>query len=130
MSKIITTTTGETFRRVSRWITVKNAYDMSKRNSLYDYCTDENGYRPYNDQFNPENGIYCDYFRFRGCNWAMNRFYGIGSIAVGGTPYTFIDTDGKLSVIGAVDMDGNIFDPYYLEIDEYGEHVRVYERVI
>lgn len=128
MKRIIITDAGNEYTR-SRWINVNHLYDVTPRHSLYDYSMDENGYHPYQDRFNPENGTYLDCFRYGGRLYALNQFYGIGSIVCPGAPETFIDTDGKLTVIGAVDMDGDIYNPVYAEFDECCERVRIYERV-
>lgn len=127
MSKEFKTIDGKnTVTRLSRWITVKQNYNVSKRNSLYDFSTDENGYHPYQDNYNNENGTYLDYFTFNGRNYAIEQFVCIGSAWCAGTPYMFNDTDGKLSVVGAVDFYGDLYNPLYIEIDAYGEKVRVY----
>lgn len=128
MKKVFVTESGNKYTR-SRWINVRHAYDVTPRHSLYDYCTDENGYHPYQDKFNPENGTYLDYFKYNGKLYALDQFYGLGSIAVGGYPEMFTDTDGKLTVIGAVNMDGNLFAPEHAEFDECCERVRIYEPV-
>lgn len=128
MKKVFITDSGKRFTR-SRWITIHHACDVTSRHSLYDYATDAHGYHPYQDKFNPENGTYLDYFRYNGRLYALEQFYGIGSMAVGGTPETFIDTDGNLTVIGAVNMDGDLYSPEYAEFDEYCERVRIYEPV-
>lgn len=127
MKKFLSTDKKHKITRVSRWITIKQAYNISKRNGLFEFCTDENGYKPGETNFNPENGTYLDYFRFNGRNYAIEQFVGIGSIACPGTPYEFTDTDGETHTIRAVDFWGDLFNPYYIELDSYGERVRVYE---
>lgn len=114
-----------TVRRISRWITIKQAYNITKRNHLWDYATDENGYYPYQDEFDSSNGVWLDYFRFGGRTYAINQFYTLGSIVYGGAPYEFIDTDGKSTFIVAVD--DNYWNPLYIELEDGGERVRVYE---
>lgn len=127
--KEIVSEDGVRYRRISRWIEIKHNYNPSKRNSLWDYVSDENGYRPHSDSFNPENGLSLDYFRFRGRTFAVEQFYVLGGVWVGGTPIFYNDKDGKLGYISTVDMDGNMFHPIYGEWDEYCEHVRLYEEV-
>lgn len=127
MKKCITLDGKNEITRLSRWITVRTNYNVSKRNSLYDFSTDENGNRPYEDNYNPENGTYLDYFHFGGRTYAIEQFVGLGSNACPGKPYQFEDTDGTLTTVSAVDFDGSLFDPLYLESDEYCERVRVYE---
>lgn len=68
----------KTFRRISRWITVKTNYHPAKNNCLWEYVTDGNGYKPYQAEFNPENGLYLDYFTFNGKNYAVEVFYHSG----------------------------------------------------
>lgn len=112
--------------RLSRWITVKHAYNVNRRNSLFEFSTDENGYTPSQENYNPENGTFLDYFSFGGRNYAINQFISLGSVCCGGSPYEFTDTDGKSTFIHAVDFYGDIYNPLYIELDEYGERVRVY----
>lgn len=127
MKKFLSTDKKYKIKRVSRWIAIKQAYNISKRNGLFEFCTDENGYKPNELNFNPENGTFLDYFRFNGRNYAMDQFIRIGSIACPGTAYKFIDTDNKTHELGAVDFWGDLYNPYYIELDPYGERVRVYE---
>ena len=112
--------------KLSRWISVKQNYNVRKNNSLYDFSTDENGYKPYEKNYDPKNGTYLDYFTFKGKNYAIEQFICIGSAWCAGKPYMFIDTDGKISVVGAVDFYGDLYDPLYIELDAYCEKVRVY----
>jgi len=88
---------------------------------------DENGYHPYEEDYNPEEGTYLGYFRFNGRTYAIGQFYLLGSPWVGGKPYQFEDTDGSITTVSAVDLDGCLYDPIYIELDEYGERVRLYE---
>lgn len=115
----------EDFTRLSRWITVKTLCNPSKHNSLYDYAKDENGYTPGNENFNP-NEVYIDYFTFGGVKYALDRFYRLGSMWICDT-YRYTE-NGKTNYLSGVDMDGNIYDPLYIELDDYGEKVRVYKR--
>ena len=112
--------------RCSRWITIKQAYNVNRRNSLFDFSTDENGYKPGQDQYNPANGTFLDYFRFNGRKYAIEQFIALGSVWCGGAPYEFTDTDGKSTFVHAVDFYGDLYNPLYIELDEYGERVRVY----
>lgn len=119
--------TTKKIRRISRWIQVERTYDITPRHSLYDFCTDDNGYHPYQDKFNPERGIYLDYFRFRGRKYALEDFYRLGSMML---PFSMMweEKDG-LHWIGGCEMSGNIFHSLLIELDDFGEHVRVYEEV-
>ena len=116
-----------TVTRLSRWIQVKQNYSVNKRNSLYAFSTDENGYKPGQSEYNPANGTYLDYFRFNGRNYAIEQFIVLGSVWCGGESYEFKDTDGKSTFIGAVDFYGDLYEPLYIELDESGERVRVYK---
>ena len=120
---------GVRYRQVSRWITIKHNYNPNKRNALWDYVFDENGYHPYQEKFNPEHGLYLDYFRYQGRTYALEQFWVLGNIWCGGYPIMYDDEDGKLGVIGTVDMDGNMFHPLYGEWDECCERVRLWEEV-
>ena len=112
--------------RLSRWITIKQAYNVNRRNSLFDFSTDENGYTPSQENYNPENGTFLDYFVFKGRKYAIEQFISLGSVWCGGSPYEFTDTDGKSTFVHAVDFYGDLYNPLYIELDEYGERVRVY----
>ena len=116
-----------TVTRLSRWIQIKQNYNVNKRNSLYKFSTDEKGYKPGRSEYNPANGTYLDYFRFNGRNYAIEQFFALGSDWIGGAPYEFIDTDGKSTFIHAVDFYGDLYNPLYIEVDECGERVRVYK---
>lgn len=115
--------------RLSRWITIRQNYNTSPRNGLYYYVTDGSGYHPHEDNFDPENGTFLDYFHFNGRTYAIEQFVALGSTWIGGEPYRFKDTDGTITTVSAVDFDGCLYDPIYIELDEYGERVRVYELV-
>ena len=116
-----------TVTRLSRWIQIKQNYNVSKRNSLYELSTDENGYKPGQSEYNPVNGTYLDYFRFNGRNYAIEQFITLGSVWCGGAPYKFTDADGKSSFVCAVDFYGDLYKPLYIELDACGERVRVYK---
>lgn len=115
-------------RRVSRWISIKHNYNPNRNNALYDYVMDEYGYKPYSDNFNPANGLYLDYFIFNGRNYAIEQFTAIGCIwdcighAIG-----YIE-NGETHYLSAFDSE-NYFNPLFIELDEYGERVRVYEEI-
>ena len=115
------------FMRVSRWISVKNNYTPNKRNSLWDYVRDENGYNPYDSNFSPENGLYLDYFRYKGRNYAVEQFWCLGNPFYVPVTYSYEDKDGKLYFLSGVDAD-NYYNPIYVEFNEYCEKVRVYEK--
>lgn len=115
------------FVRLSRWIRIKQNYNPKKNNSLWDYVTDENGYKPYNEKFNPEEGLFLDYFTFNGKNYALEQFYRLGNPFFVPVSYSYETEDGKVNYLSGIDMDGNIYNPLYIEIDENGEFVRVYE---
>ena len=90
--------------RLSRWITIKQAYNVNRRNSLFDFSTDENGYKPGQDEYNPANGTFLDYFSFNGRKYAIEQFIALGSVWCGGAPYEFTDTDGQSTFVHAVDF--------------------------
>lgn len=122
--KLIKTTDGKTLKRVSRWIKVRQNYNPSKRNGLWDYVRDENGYGPYSDKFDPETAM-LDFFRWNGRNWALEQFYSLGGM-MGGAPIFFENEDGKLSYIAGYDSQ-NYFNPILIEVDDCSEYVRIYE---
>ena len=117
--KELTTTDGKVIYRVSRWIKIQYAYNVSPRNSLYYYCTDENGNQPGSNNFDPKNYTYLDFFRWNGRTWAINQFFRLDF------PITW-EENGKLQYIAGYDSE-NYYNPILIEIDDSGEYVRVYE---
>ena len=127
--KTFITTDGRKITRVSRWIKVRTNYNANKRNALWDYVTDDYGRHSYDDGFDPTNGTFLDYFRHDGKNYAISQFYRMGSAWLSMNPYMFEDTDGKLTVVGAMDMDGDLYingNTLFLEMDDNGEYIRLY----
>lgn len=125
--KEIVTTDGKTLLRLSRWIKIQQAYNVTPRHCLYDYCTDENGYCPGQSRFNPENGTFLDFFRFNGGTWALNRFIRFGGI-MGGVPPMWEDEHGTLHYLSAYDSE-DYYNPIMIELSEECEYVRVYQEV-
>ena len=130
MKKVYVTVDGKHAFTRSRWLDIRCAYKVNKNNSLYDFCTDEYGWHPYNDDFDPANGLYLDYFIYNRRKYALEQFIGIGSMACPGEPYQIKNNDGSTSTVCAVDFYGDLYNPLYVEFDESGEKVRVYEKVI
>ena len=117
--KTIVTKDGRKIRRVSRWISIRHAYNVTKRHSLWYYATDGNGYRNGSEKFDPSSETYLDYFVWNGRKWAIDQFYRLD--------YPIMwEEDSKLNFIGGYDSE-NYYNPILIEIDEYGEYVRVYE---
>jgi len=127
MGKIIKTKEGRTLKRVSRWISIRHNYNPSKRNALWYYVRDGYGYAEGQAGYDPSQGLHLDYFRWNVRNWAIEQFILMGGM-MGGAPYFYEDDDGKTGVIGAYDSE-NYYNPILIEMDEYGESVRVYEEV-
>lgn len=119
LHKEFETQNGTKIYRVSRWIKIQQAYNITKRNSLYYYATDENGYREGQNNFNPENGLYCDFFKWRGRKYAIEQFLRLDY------PIFFNDTDGKLNYLSGYDSE-NYYNPILIELDNCCEYVRVY----
>lgn len=125
--KEIVTNEGRTLMRLSRWIKVRQEYNITPRHSLYDYCTDENGFYPGQSMFNPENGTFLDFFRFNGRKYAINQFIIFGGI-MGGYPPMWEDEDGKIHYLSGYDSE-DYYNPIMIEPSEYCEYVRVYQEV-
>ena len=126
MYQTVTTDDKYVVTRCSRWIKIRQNYNVSKKNVLYEFSTDGYGYKPTDDKYDPKTGTFLDYFRFNGRNYAIEQFIALGSVWCAGEPYQFIDTNGQPTFVTAVDFYGDLYDPLYIELDEYGEHVRVY----
>lgn len=125
MKKKIVCTDGKIIYRVSRWIKRKTNYNVNKRNSLYYYATDENGYKEGQEKFNPKNGLYLDFFRWNGRNYAIEQFFRLGSMFCP-LEYSWEDKEGKLNFLSGYDSE-NYYNPILIELDDSGEYVRVYE---
>ena len=117
--KLILTKDGKTIKRMSRWIKIRQAYGVSKRNRLCYYATDENGYREGNSNFNPDSRLFLDYFVWNGRRWAIEQFYCLDY------PIMY-EENGKLQYLSGYDSE-NYYNPILIEIDNNGEYVRVYE---
>ena len=108
---------GTKFMRVSRWISRKTDYNITEKHDLYCYAED------------CWNGTRCvDYIVHNGYRIALGSMYRLESMFIGGAPYEFIENK-KVHYIGAVDMDGDIYDPYYIESDLWGDTFRLYKKV-
>lgn len=116
------------YKRVSRWIEIKHNYTPNSRNALWDYVTDENGYHPYQDNFNPDNGLYLDYFKWNGRTYAVEQFAAFGSVMDCIGHSTGYVENGEKHYLSGYDMD-NYYNPVMIELDEYGERCRVYIEV-
>ena len=125
--KEIVTKEGRTLLRLSRWIKVQQGYNITPRHSLYDQCTDENGFYPGQSMFNPENGTFLDFFRFNGRKYAINQFIIFGG-CMGGYPPMWEDEDGKIHYLSGYDSE-DYYNPIMIESSEYCEYVRVYQEV-
>lgn len=125
--KEIVTNEGRTLMRLSRWIEVRQAYNITPKHSLYDYCTDENGFYPGQSMFNPENGTFLDFFRFNGRKYAINQFIIFGG-CMGGYPPMWEDEDGKIHYLSGYDSE-DYYNPIMIESSEYCDYVRVYQEV-
>lgn len=118
------------FYRVSRWITVKHNYNPCKNNKLWDYVMDGYGYKPYQENFNPDEngGLFLDFFTWNGRNYAVEQFCALGNPFWNPVNYSYEDTDGKLHFLSGVDGE-EYYHPIFVEFDECCERVRVYEEI-
>lgn len=116
MGKIIKCKDGAEFERMSRWITIKNDYNITKKHGLFCYA----------EEYDGENCV--NYIMHKGYRIAVSAMYLLGSMWISEKPHQFKE-NGDIHTISAVDMDGNIYDPFYIELDEWGEKVRLYKKV-
>lgn len=117
------TQNGTTLIRVSRWIRIRQNYNPNKRNSLWYYVKDGNGWREGQPGYDPESGLFLDYFRFNGRNYALEQF--ISNSSAWGYPIFFEDENGKTSFISGYDSE-NYVNPLLIELDDCCEYVRCY----
>ena len=122
MSKEIVTKGGSTIRRISRWIKIRQNYSPNKRNPLWYYVTDGNGYREGEEKFNIDSGLFLDYFVWNGRKWAIGQFLHLSY------PMMWEDENGKICWISGYDSE-DYYNPILIELDENCEMVRVYEEV-
>lgn len=115
------------FYRVSRWITIRQNCNPCERNGLWDYVEDGYGLHPYQFGFNLRNGLYLDYFRFGGKNYAIGQFVRCGS-SYGPVSVYSCDENGETIVLSAVDYDCNIwgYNGWYMELSDTCDKVRLY----
>ena len=124
MKKIVAND-GHVLIRRSRWIKIRHNYNPSKRNGMWDYVRDGYGRGEGSRDFDPASGLYLDYFRWNGANWAIERFNSMYG-TMGAPPIFFEDENGKTSYISGYDSE-NYYNPILIELDDCGEYVRVYE---
>lgn len=116
----IVTRDGKTINRLSRWIKIRQAFDITKRHSLYRYAIDGNGHVEGQDCFDPATGTEVTYFIWNGRKWALDQFLRLSY------PIFWEDEDGYLQFLSGYDGE-NWYNPILIEIHPDGEYVRVYE---
>lgn len=109
--KIIKCKDNTQFKRVSRWITIKELFNIRKDNILYSFTTDN----------------YLQYFIHKGKKYALNQFIVLDTPWIGSKQHIFVE-NGEECYISAVDYT-NYYKPYYLELSKDGEKVRLYELI-
>lgn len=114
------------FKRVSRWIKVKNHPNPTPRNSLWYYAMDGYGHNPFSKEFDPSEGLYLDYFTFDGRNYAIEQFWALGNPFYSALTLSYEDKKGNRCFLSGVDSEP-LYDPLYIEISDGGEYVRVYK---
>jgi len=114
--KTFTTTNGQKIQRVSRWIKVNTAYNITERHSLFYYA----------EQFD-ENENTLSYFIHKGTKYAINQFFRFGSAWVTGSTPIFYEND-ELHHLAGYDSE-NYYNPIFIELSDDGEAVRIYREV-
>lgn len=128
MGKIYTDSDGNRIERVSKWIKIRSL-PVTKRHALWDYATDGSGYHPYQNRFNPENGVFLDYFRFEGKQYALEQFLSTSSTFMGAyNPYYTANNVDDYVILSGYEAD-EYFHPLLIELDECGEYVRLYKEL-
>ena len=110
-----TTTNGQKIQRVSRWIKINHACNITKRHSLFYYAEKD------------KDGNTLDYFTYKGKKYALNQFFRFGTMWTPGAMPMFYEND-KLQYISGYDSE-NYYNPILIEISDCCEAVRVYEEV-
>ena len=117
--KEITMQDGTKMYRVSRWIKIRQNYNVSPRNHLYYYATDENGYRTGSTNFKHSSETFLDYFRFGNQTYAINQFLRLTY------PIFYETEDGKLAYLSGYDAE-DYYNPLMIELSDDCEYVRLY----
>lgn len=113
--KIIKTDHG-TFERVSGWIEI-DFKRIRSENDLWRYAEEKEG------RYGCVNG-----FTYKRKLYATSSFYSLGSMWINEPFPTWVE-NGEKHAITNVDMDGDLYDPYYMELDANCEKVRLYKKV-
>ena len=114
--KTITTTNGQKLQRVSRWIKINQAYNITEKHSLFYYAEKID-----------DNETVLDYFIFQGKKYALNQFYRFGTAWTPGNIPMFYEND-KLNFISGYDSE-NYYNPILIEVSDCCEAVRLYKEV-
>lgn len=115
MTKIITTTDGTRLERVSRWISIQTACNVTERHALHYYAADDG-----------DGGNVLDFFTWAGRRWAIGQFYAFGTMFTPQPPPMWEEADG-LHWVSGYDAE-NYHNPILIELDEYCERVRIYRK--
>lgn len=102
----ITTVDGRQYYRISRWIHIEYRY-VTPKHSLYAYADDGE--------------LIC--FRHG------DRLYALGQFMRLTTPEFYGDKNGKVQYLSGYDCT-EWYKPYLCEIDDGGEHIRLYQEII
>ena len=108
------TTNGQKIQRVSRWIRIRQAYNITEKHTLHYYAENID-----------DNENVLDYFIFHGKKYAINQFYRFGTMFNPGAMPMFYEKD-KLHFISGYDSE-NYYNPIMIELSECCEYVRIYE---
>ena len=128
MGKIYTDHDGNKIERLSRWIKIRTL-PVTKRHHLYDYATDGSGYHPYQDKFDPGDGVLLDYFVFQGKQYALEQFLSTSSAWAGAwNPFYSANNVDDYVILSGYEAD-EYFHPLLIEIGANGEFVRVYKEL-
>lgn len=119
MSKnIIVTDAGNELMRVSRWIKVRHAENITPRHALYYWAENARGYRCCEGDGDGAN-VY--YFTFRGRRYALNEFTPLT------VPEMYETPEEERGIIGYMQIE--TARPLLLEYSECMDFVRVYEEI-
>ena len=114
--KRFATTNGKEIVRLSRWIRIEYAYNVTERHSLHYYAEDTG-----------DGGNALTFFRWNGRKWALCQFYRFGTMFTPDAPPMWYEK-GKLQYIAGYDAE-NYYNPVMIELSEDCEYVRVYQEV-
>ena len=115
------------FERLTGWKDVKNTM-VTKRHSLFEYATDDNGYTCNDEKFNAaQKWYYLDYIEYKGYRIPLSCCSNMFNPFCYSYVYRYKEHD-VVHYIHSYDLNGNIFNLLLFEFSDCCEQYRVYKQ--